>query len=203
MPDFLSSQLIMADGEQQSVMVQKTDKLAVKATGVSVPAGQTGILSVRTNNTDGTLTMDSAGHGITNGQRFDLFWNGGQRYHCVAGTVAGTSVPFTSSGGGGVNLPSAASAVTAGISTQVTFAVTGDNLTALFAKLPPSCVGYFVWATGGPADVNPQYVVGGTPYGWYTGLSANPFAGVTIATLWMSHNNSAQAITPSAVAICH
>lgn len=68
----------------------------------------TGILTTRTNDTVGTLTM-SSGHGITTGKRFTITWDGGSRRGVKAGTVSGTSVPFTL--GTGDILPFSATAV--------------------------------------------------------------------------------------------
>lgn len=63
-----------------------------------------GTLTTRTSDTVGTLTMSTASHGIATGDRFTLRWSSnlfvadgqvGSRRYCLAGTVSGTSVPFT------------------------------------------------------------------------------------------------------------
>lgn len=74
-----------------------------------VVVGQSGSLSARTGNTEGTATL-GANHGITTGLLVDLYWTGGSRRGVTVGTVAGTSVPFSL--GSGDNLPTQGDAIT-------------------------------------------------------------------------------------------
>ena len=107
-----------------------TDDAAEIASPSSVPAAQPGTLTTRTGDRAGTLTMTNAGHGIITGQRFDLYWTGGSCFGVIAGTVSGTSIPFTTVQGGDV-LPAAATAIIAGIAQSVAFELAGDNISAL------------------------------------------------------------------------
>jgi len=91
----------------------------------TLPAAKTGTLSTRTNDTSGTLTLES-GHGITTAAVIDLYWDGGSRYGVTVGTVSGTSVPI--SGGAGDNLPIATTAVTATTRTTANIYIDGDNV---------------------------------------------------------------------------
>lgn len=68
-----------------------------------------GVLTTRTDNATGTLTM-AAGHALVQGDIVDVHWAGGVRYGVAVGVVAGNSVPI--SGGSGDNLPVEDSAVT-------------------------------------------------------------------------------------------
>lgn len=107
-----------------------TDDSAVIANPASVSAAQPATLTTRTSNTAGTLTMTNASHGVTTGMRLDFYWTGGSCFGVTAGTVSGTSVPFTLVQGGDV-LPVANTAITVGKCEQVTFAVTGDLVSGL------------------------------------------------------------------------
>lgn len=79
--------------------------------------GAKSTLTTRTNATSGTLTADSASHGITTGTVMDIAWpegsnptqNGYIRRNVTVGTVSGTSIPF--SGGLGADLPATSTAV--------------------------------------------------------------------------------------------
>jgi len=53
-----------------------------------------GRLTTRTDDETGTLTMDSAGHGIATGNKINISWASGARYNITVGTVSGTSVPI-------------------------------------------------------------------------------------------------------------
>lgn len=100
----------------------------------SLPAAKTGTLTTRTDNNTGTLTM-SSGHGITDGQRIDIFWldptTGEQKcqHKVTVGTVATNSVPFDL--GVGDNLPDQGTAVTVQVAAEYDFPITTSELVAL------------------------------------------------------------------------
>lgn len=97
----------------------------------TVVAAKSGTLTTRTDNNTGTLTMAS-GHGFTDGQIIDIYWDGGVQYGVVIGTVSVNSVPIDS--GIGDNLPSASTAITAALRTTANVYIDGDN-TKLIAVL--------------------------------------------------------------------
>jgi len=169
--------------------VNLTDSIGVQA-NPTIPAAQPAILSTRTDNTDGTLTMSNIGHGINTGQRFDLYWVGGHCYGVVAGTVSGTSIPFTGVSGG-ASLPPQGTAVSVGICVSSAFALTGDNLTALACLAPRD--GYFVF-NNGTTDVYGVFVTGGRVHAWRLGDSySNPLAGALPTKVFMSHSDQSAA----------
>ena len=96
----------------------------------SVPIAKSGTLTTRTDDNTGTLTMAS-GHGITTGQRLDIYWSTGRRYTVLVGTVSGNSVPFDL--GGGDNLPAVDTTITAMVPIEEPCVVTGNNVTSIFA----------------------------------------------------------------------
>lgn len=96
-------------GRQMSMDVSiSTDNVA--GAEPTVGAAASGTLTTRTDNTTGTITASATGHGVTTGAKFDIYFSGGRRRRVTAGTVAGTSVPF--SVGSGDNLPLVNAAVT-------------------------------------------------------------------------------------------
>lgn len=187
-----------------SEVVTITDDNGIIASPASIPAAQPGSLTTRTDNTHGTITATNSNHGITTGQRIDLYWTGGQAYNVTVGTVSGTSIPITVTGGGS-NLPSSSTAVTMGISTSAPFSITGNNLQALvLSGMPSGTNGYFVF-NNGSTDVYAAFLTGGYVSGWKTGdVSTNPLASATPTLVYISHSNTAQVLTSlQAAAIVH
>jgi hypothetical protein len=179
---------------QASTSVSVSDSVLQQSGPTSIPAAQPGTLT-HTTNTTGTILMTNAGHGITTGQRVDIYWSGGQCYNATVGTVSGLSVPISAVSGGS-NLPSTGTTVYVGIATQVTLNVVGNNLTALLMQgVPASYLGYFVFDASSSDDYA-ALITGGYFGGWKTGdTTTNPLATYTITSVWMSHSNPAAACT--------
>ncbi len=184
------------NGSQSSVYSDETGVLA----NPTVPVGQPGVLTTHTTNTTGSLTMTNALHGITTGQRIDVYWAGGQCYGAVAGTVSGLVVPIASVSGGS-NLPASSTPVTIGICTSAPFNVVGANLAALV--LITGVNGYFVIANGG--DLVAYYLTAGTMATWGTGdVGVNPILSGTPTKVFMSHTNTTvPATSMMAAAVSH
>ena len=151
-----------------------------------VPVAKQGQLTTRTNNTDGTITMNP-GHGLTTG-RMDLYWSGGKR-RGVTGTVTGDSVAI--SGGAGDNLPAQNSTIYAVNPAVETFNVVGNNASALLLGGDAGVTYQVVLATSGDAEIlNPTLVDTGLEagYEWVSGSGVtNPIAGQTVAKIYVSH----------------
>lgn len=168
--------------------VSVTDSTLTEIGGETILAAQPAVLTVRTSNSVGTLTMDNADHGITTGMRIDMYFSGGQRYGVLVGTVAGTSVPFTV--GGGTNLPIATTAIVVGIPVEYPLVVDGDDISAALLATPTLAPAMYTFATDVPADVLNKYVT--SSFEWYTGSGiTNPFAALDIASVWISHSDTA------------
>lgn len=170
---------------QQSISAPK-----LSAIEESIAVAWAGVLTTRTDGATGTLTMNSSGHLITTGAIIDLYWvdangNPQQSRDALVGTVSGTSVPFTVSAG--TALPAATTAINAGIQTNYTVSIVGNNVTGLFGACDIAPATISLW------NVTPteELVMGILPngcYGW-TGSGTNPLAGVTIVTIKMSHGD--------------
>lgn len=162
----------------------------------TLAAAKVGNLSTRTNNTDGTLTMN-AGHGITTGVSLDIYWNvggvPGSRRGAVVGTVAGNSVPFT--GGAGDNLPIATSPITAMIPVSFAMPFNGDNIVTIVGTCDYPCT--IVFAT---VDNVERYAIvtklANQVLDWYANNGVtNPLLTRAITQVFVSHGDSASSRT--------
>jgi hypothetical protein len=156
-------------------------------------SAKTGTLSTRTDNTTGTLTMDT-GHGLTTGQTIDLYWSGGVRYGVTVGTVSTNSVPI--SAGAGDNLPSATTAITAVVQQSVNLAIDGDEtdiLAIIFETTDTSIrtAAHIQFRDAASDEIAEIDFVTNVPQVWdIAGGSANPFTGDPITNLKVSQANS-------------
>lgn len=178
-----------------TVSAAAMETAAPNSTGTLV-AAKTGNLTTRTNATDGTLTMDS-GHGITTGQRLDIFWSGGQGYGATVGTVSGDSVPFTGLVG---TLPDDESEITAQVPTQVNISVTGNDckFIVVTAALTTGDYGCNVIITRSDNTVSEAYqLTGAIPADGWNGSTygpANPISGETVAKVFFAQGNSTKTV---------
>jgi hypothetical protein len=163
----------------------------------SLPAADAGELTTRTNDTDGTLTMDSGSHGISTGDKIDIFWTASGLQKCAfgatAGTVAGTSVPFT--GASGDVLPAASSTITADVQIVLDCDFDGDKLQMLGGVIA-AYNGNIVFEDSGNAVLDQTVLYAGEPYLYYTrsGLT-NPLTGNPVDEVRVTNASSAGAAT--------
>lgn len=156
---------------------------------VALPAGQTGVLTTRTDDNTGTITMDSASHGITTGMRVAIFFASGVQRKVTVGTVSGTSVPIDL--GIGANLPAQGSAVVVAPEIEIDLPFSGDDMAAIAAFcVNRSNFGLFNGAT---EHLNLE-LPAGEGWFWVNGQSApNPIAGDTIASAYAANGGVAAA----------
>lgn len=162
---------------------------------VSLSTAKTGQLTTRTDNDTGELTM-AGGHGITDGDRLDVYWATGSRRGMTVGTVDVNDVPID--GGAGDNLPDNLTSVTAMVAVEEEFLLTGDNLKALVLSGNQKCS---VSLCG--ADDAEDYGVeigsatdSGRTFLWYAedpNAPTNPVAGDTVTKVFLSNSSSSSA----------
>lgn len=147
----------------------------------TLPAAKTGVLTTRSGNTSGELTL-AAGHGIVDEQVVDVYWEGGLRRAMDVGTVAGNVVPI--SGGSGNNLPDEDSAILVGIRVvrQVSFG--GSHLAAFGVAATGRCNVECV--DNLDVIIAAREVSPSAPWIWWPQLGANPLAGITMAEVHCS-----------------
>lgn len=174
-----------------SQIVAEGDGIISKS--VTLPAAKTGNLTTRTDDNTGVLTMDT-GHGITTGQRLDVYWVDGDgvdqvRYGMTVGTVATNSVPID--GGAGAVLPADEYEITAMVPVSEVFLVDGDTVkgieifsnrfgTVILMDDAPAAA--LVKSLGGSASADNRM------YAWMADLEAtNPIVGDNIESVYFSH----------------
>lgn len=161
-----------------------------------LPAAKVGQLTTRTNNTEGELTM-AGGHGITTGDRLDLYWSGGSRRGITVGTVATNAVPLTDSGSGD-NLPTNMTAITAMVPEEEEFVFTGDNAKGLaYYAVHPSAAtaaqrkATIVLAEGDDTEITHQTLNSGVAAIWSVDRDDTiPTAGELVEKAFFSHASS-------------
>ncbi len=185
--------------------------IRIDKTGDNVlPAAKIGQLTTRTDANTGVITMVT-GHGITTGQRLDVYWvnttpgdgvHGARRG--VTSVVSGDAITIDL--GAGDNLPNNLTAITASVAQEEEFLKTGDDLAYLFARATRRSLIVFADA----ADAELFAIVGeldttiGGAYQWRDPAEApvasdggvtNPLAGEDIAKVFLSNGDSAGTCT--------
>lgn len=164
----------------------------------TLPVAISGTLSTRTDADTGTLTLES-GHGITDAEVVDVYWDGGVQYGATVGTVSGTSVPIDS--GSGDDLPTQDTAITAVVQKSINLAIDGDNVdliavavTTLDTSLRTAA--HVQFRDSGNAEIAEIDLVTNVPQVWdIAGGSNNPFTGNPITNLKASQASSSSSET--------
>jgi hypothetical protein len=156
---------------------------------VTVPAAEDGVLTTRTNDTVGTVTMDQSDHTIQTGDRVDLYWTGGQRRGVVVGTVTAVSVPI--SGGAGDNLPLAASDISVAPTVELDMNVEGDNVITALAYLVGGGQVVFADIEASETEIAVWFLGTGRTKTWDNqDGDDNPFTGSVIGRVWLSQKSA-------------
>ena len=190
MPSFFITQVVNYAGSNYSAPRTVSGDNFVQSEPIGgVPAAPSGVLTTRTNNTDGTATMDSGSHGIVTGSRVDIYWSGGARYGATAGTVSGTTVPFT--GGSGDNLPVQASVIYVCNPHVENVSFTGNNAVGMLAYaslVNNDLYGQVVFTQSDNTFIAAYRLTPTSPVVEWD-QAPNPFSGVTVGKVYMSHGN--------------
>lgn len=190
MPSFTITQNVQYNGQNYAVnRTVNGNEHAGSAPVGGVAAANQGELTVRTDANTGTLTMDSGAHGIITGDRLDVYWSGGSRYGMTVGTVSGTTVPID--GGTGDDLPALNSDVFAAVPNVGTLSVVGNNATGMlaFSGLSGSDLPGWVVFTQADNTFIAAYDLTATEPNAEWDQGTNPFAGVTVGKIFLSHGN--------------
>lgn len=165
---------------------------------VSIAAADAGSLTTRTSDTVGTITADESDHTISTGDRVDLYWTTAgvnyQRRGVDVGTVTATSIPI--SGGDGDNLPVQDSDIVVCAVVELDVFVDGDNIVAALAYIEK--LGQVVFIDTSVSDVEiALWTIGEAVTKMWTNVDGddNPFEGVDIARVYVSHSDTAAAAT--------
>lgn len=94
---------------------------------ITLPAGESGTLSTRTNDGEGVLTV--TGHSIEEADVVDIYWSGGARYGVTVDSVDTNTITFDDTPAAtGDNLPTEGSEIVVTDRFQVNTHIDGDNV---------------------------------------------------------------------------
>ena len=190
--NYSRAQTIAIDGASyKNTFTTTADGIIQQAPTIAAP--KSGTLTTYTDANTATLTMAS-GHGITTGAKFDLYWAGGYRYNCTAGTVSGTTVPFT--GGNGSAIPPASTVVAAMVPQTFSFFFVWADIQTLVASTqkfpyPVRSIVHFISDTA--TEVTWPFVTldGVNDYVWDYGIGGKPLLVINnIVSVKISHDDT-------------
>lgn len=183
----IAKSMTMASGSFSSTATVDAD--AVILEDVSVSAGFVGTLTTRGSSTAGTVTTTNA-HTITDGNRVDIYWEGGCCRGATVGTVNVKAIPFTLATGDA--LPVQTTAVTIVKPMLLDVAVDGTNVDCLM--LYTAKRGQFVFVDDGDAELHQIELGAAGSWVWSEDDGfTNPITGDTVAGVYVSHGDAAAA----------
>lgn len=167
----------------------ETDGVAIKSPSVT-SVQLTGPLATRTDNNTGDITLQP-GHGLVDGDFVDVYWSTGSRRHMLV-NMTGDSCNVDA--GNGDNLPDALTQVTVVKSSSEALSVVGNSMEALVLYSPVR--GAITFLDGSNAILYSVELEAGVTLTWLDPTGAtNPLAGVTAASIRISHlSSSAQVV---------
>jgi len=198
MPESLSVQIQAgAFGRQYSDDVGVTTETG-QPFSPTVAKAWTGTLTTRTDLNTGVVTMDDAGHLITNGSKVMIYWEddaathaaGRRRFQSVT-AVAGVAVSIDL--GAGDDLPTNLTSVILCVMEQIDAVIIGNNIEGIVLSAGAAETN-FVFHDNAAAELLYVPLVANSSYVYTSEMGVtNPLAGVTTATIWVGHNNTGAA----------
>ncbi len=170
----------------------------------SIAAAKAGVLTTRTDNDTGSLTM-SSGHGIETGDRLDVHWVDADGVNCcrrgmTVGTVATNVVPID--GGVGDNLPAAAYTIAAMVPVSQDVTLDAAELRLVAASIAATSKGCIISLADGTAIgdelacLKLNYGIWGDTLLWDGSRGATcPAGSDPITKVYVSHGDIAAART--------
>lgn len=202
MPENLSVQVqASAFGRQYSVDESENSNSGIPFSP-SVPKAFTGILTTRTDNDTGVITIDDPAHTVLNGDKVMVYWEDdivahtkGRRRMMSVTALAGQAATIDL--GLGDNLPTVLTPVIICSMVEVDAAFVGNDAVGL-VMASGSQEANFVFDSVAPAELLYVALTANKSYVWSAASGiANPLAGLTVATLWIGHNNTSAAAIPT------
>jgi len=186
MPNANFSAVLTAGG--LTIQAPSVIRTASAAIGLeeTLNSAKTGVLTTRSDDNTGTLTM-TAGHGLTTGQIVDIYWTGGVQYGVTLGTVSTNSVPIDL--GIGDDLPAQDTAVTVCVQTAINQLIDGDEAEIIGVILETidrnlRTASHVQFRDASNAEIAEIDLVANIPQIWdLAGGAANPFTGNIITNL--------------------
>lgn len=200
MPYTLTADKNFSLGGKQYLHQEVIENSPLEGSAELIPVAQPGILTTRTDLDTGSLTMDSASHGIATGNKIDLYWTNadgtiGSRRGMTVGAVAGVVVPIDL--GLGADLPVAATVIQAAVVQAFDVTITGDDAIAILGACDAARCTIVLMSAGGTVEQLAIVLPAVKVYEWLaTSGQPNPIVGDVIDKLHMTHNDT---VTPREV----
>jgi hypothetical protein len=157
----------------------------------SLPAGNAGTLSTRTDDNTGVVTLGE-GHGLAVNDVVDLYWAAGLRYGMTVTAVNGNAVSVD--GGTGDVLPAQGTAIVCTKVVDLICVFDGDLLSMIAAQSDKRS--HIVFRSAVPADIEAVELTANEDWEWVIDtVIQNPLAGGDVATVRASNGDSAAAAT--------
>jgi hypothetical protein len=176
-------------GRVVEATVLREDETA-STTQVALPAGLAGVLTTRTGDAAGTVTV-AEGHGITTSDKVSVFWSGGAAHGLSVGSTTGTTVVVaTSAIIDGAVLPAQDTVVVIAKAVETTFTHEGNDI-AVFVAFSRGRLSVVVaddapasvYAADIPADESVAYIEDFS-------IGTNPFAGDTLTQVVLANGST-------------
>lgn len=190
MPTGIINKTINVAGISVSAVIQRTGEGSIGQDPVTLPAGQAGTLSTRTDNDTGVVTV-AEGHGITDADTVDVYFDDGVRYGMSV--TAYDSTTITVDGGAGDNLPAEDDTVIVGVRTEVNMDVDGDDIQMIVAVCDQRA--HLVFQDSGPLTLAAVEIpTANEPWEWAADTAiANPLTGNAVDAVQVSNGSTTEA----------
>ena len=157
---------------------------------VILPAGTAGVSENKTDANTGDVTLE-AGHGLSNDDTVDVYWDGGVRYGMDAQVA--TNV-ITLDGGSGDDLPDNDTDMVVTEQVQITADFDGDDVQLIEVGCGQRC--HLDFQDSASASLAAVDVAAGEKWGWAASQAiANPLTGNATADIFASNGSSTVAAT--------
>jgi hypothetical protein len=177
--------------------ISKTQSSTVTGDGqivhnVNIPAGDTGVLTTRTDGDTGVFTVGDSAHAFANTDRVDAYWVGGcRRGMAVSGVPSGNAI--TIDGGSGDDLPDQDTAMTLIEPVELDLSFLGTNVNYIVFHTAQR--GQFVVVDDGDAEALAKELGAGVLWDWLENAGEdNPISGDQIEKIYVSHDSASAVI---------
>ena len=185
------TETIAIGGEEVTATITRAGALAITARfgpneNDTFPAGKAGTLTTRTDDDTGILTV-AEGHGITDSDTVDIYWDGGVQYGADVTGTTGTTISIDL--GLGDNLPSESTVIVVTKRITVDFDIDGDNVKML--AFSATTRAHCVLAKNDDTVIKAQELTANEPWQWVSDQGiTNPLTGDPIGKAEISNGST-------------
>ena len=172
-------------GAVVDAVIERTDEQGA-TTQVALDAGIAGVLTTRTSDSVGVITV-AEGHGLTTSDTLGVFWTAASRYGATITATTSTTISIAT--GAGTALPAASSVVTIGKEVITSLGHVGDDLVIFAVHCTNRMIANIRDTT--PATIIALDITARESWAYISNFSGtNPFAGETLVTAVLSNGGT-------------